>query len=191
MLKLKSETSPLWVRNAVEHLDAVVLDHIHCEKKAAATALGMINRYPGHDFLVTKLVHYAQEELDHFRLLHVHAASRGWKLAHDIADEYVNQLLACARKQEPQRLLDALICAALIEARSCERFDLLVKALPDCEERQIYQELLPMEAAHYTLFLDIARTYFPREEVQTRFDEIASQESVINARQPGIPRMHG
>jgi tRNA 2-(methylsulfanyl)-N6-isopentenyladenosine37 hydroxylase len=191
MLNLKSETSPVWVRNAVEHLDRVVLDHIHCEKKAAATALALITRYPAHDFLVTKLVHYAQEELDHFRLLHLHAASRGWKLMHDTADEYVNQLLAVVRKPEPHRLLDSLLCAALIEARSCERFHLLVNALDDCEERRIYQELLPMEAAHYTLFLDIARSYFPREEGQARLDQISTEESAINQRQPGIPRMHG
>jgi tRNA 2-(methylsulfanyl)-N6-isopentenyladenosine37 hydroxylase len=191
MLNLKSATSPIWVENAVAHLDAIVLDHIHCEKKAAATALSLISRYTDHEFLVLKLVRYAQEELDHFRLLHAHAAWRGWKLTFDSADGYVNQLLKHVRKQEPHRLLDSLICAALIEARSCERFDLLVKALPECEERKIYAELIPMEAAHYTLFLDIARTYFTKDELNTRLEEISIAEKAICDDLPNHWRMHG
>lgn len=191
MLKLKSETSDRWVEVAKQNLDAVLLDHVHCEKKAAATALSLINRYPDKSKLVHAMADLAREEMDHFRRVLAIAESRGGTLVRDHGDGYVNMLLQATRKQEPQRLLDALLCAALIEARSCERFARLAAALPEGEIKSIYDELIPIEAGHFSLFMSLAREYFHREEVNARFEELAHHEAAICVGLPCEPRIHG
>jgi tRNA 2-(methylsulfanyl)-N6-isopentenyladenosine37 hydroxylase len=191
MLRLAADTDPAWVRAAVSRLDAVLLDHMHCEKKAAATALSLINRYPFHAELVDRMVEHAAEELDHFRQVLAICRARGLTLGRDSADPYVNRLLEHARRDEPARLLDALVVAALIEARSCERFQLLAAALPDGPERRLFEELLPTEARHYALFMDLARTYCGADAAAHRLDEYAVIEAAIVRSLPNEPRVHG
>lgn len=191
MLKLKSKSSAEWVRTAVANIDSILLDHVHCEKKAAATAMSLLNRYPDRAFLVERMVALAIEELQHFERVLKLTLSRGLALKRDKPDGYVNALLAAVRKDEPHRLLDTLICASLIEARSAERFKLLSSALPQCAEKELYADLVASEAGHHMLFLRIAKTYFPVKAVVERFEELATLEKDIVASLPNEPRMHG
>jgi tRNA 2-(methylsulfanyl)-N6-isopentenyladenosine37 hydroxylase len=191
MLKLKSKTSAAWVKTAVENLDAILLDHVHCEKKAAATAMALINRYPDRELLVDHMVALAVEELQHFDRVLKRVQARGLTLKRDVPDVYVNKLLTHVRKNEPDRLLDTLICASLIEARSAERFKLLSTALPNSIEKVMYKDLMASEAGHYLLFLSIAKKYFPVKTVNERFEQIAQAEMDIVASLSNEPHMHG
>lgn len=191
MLNLKCASNAEWAAAAVADMDTLLIDHLHAEKKAASTALSLINRYPDRALLVDHMIGHAQEELEHFALVLGHLKQRGVTLRHDVPDAYVNSLLAHARKDEPARLLDALIVAALIEARSCERFQLLVEILPDGPERDLFDGLMPSEARHYAMFLNLAREYFPASDVQARLDAFTDLEADIVRSLPNEPRMHG
>lgn len=169
----------------------ILIDHAHCEKKAASTALSFISRYPGRTALVEKMSALAIEEMEHFCRVHELLLTRGIRLTFDRADEYVNELFSHTRKQEPMKLLDSLLVAALIEARSCERFTLLAQELHDAEIRDLYKDLISSEAGHYMLFLSLAKEYFTEEEVRNRFDELRIFESqCVNLCTP-TARMHG
>lgn len=191
MLNLLSSTRPEWTQMALENLDAILLDHIHCEKKAASTAMSLISRYPGRSGLVEKMCALAIEEMGHFQLVHEIARKRGLELSRDTADEYVQHLLQHVRKQEPEKLLDSLLVAALIEARSCERFVLLADALPPSGIKDLYRSLVQSEAGHYTLFTSLARLYFDAEIVRNRFDELAKIECEYVLHAPLQRRVHG
>ncbi len=191
MLRLKCESNAGWAPAAVADLDTLLIDHVHCEKKAASTALSLINRYPEKTLLVDHMIVHAQEELEHFALVLGYLKERGTGLRRDSADPYVNQLLEHARRNEPQRLLDSLIVAALIEARSCERFQLLVDALPPGDLRDLFDGLMPSEARHFTMFLTLAREYFAAEEVERRLEEYTVIEAGIVRGLRDEPRMHG
>lgn len=191
MLNLKSDSNPAWVRAATDDLDTLLIDHVHCEKKAASTALSLVNRYPDRTLLVDHMIAHAQEELEHFALVMGHVKERGLTLRRDTPDPYVNRLLEHARSAEPGRLLDALLVAALIEARSCERFQLLIDALPDGDLRDLFDGLMPSEARHYAMFMNLAREYYPADEVDARLDELAAAEADIVRELPNEPRMHG
>ncbi len=191
MLNLKGGTNEAWVRAAVDDLETLLSDHVHCEKKAAAAAISFINRYPARTVLVDAMTAHAREELEHFDRVHAVLLARPAVLRHDSPDPYVNQLLAFARKDEPRRQLDALICAALIEARSCERFLLLIEALPDCDERRLFEELMPSEARHYAMFMQLARDTTNTRDADARLDELSQLEAGIVHALPNVARMHG
>ncbi len=191
MLRLKCESNAGWAAAALADLDALLIDHVHCEKKAASTALSLINRYPEKTLLVEQMIAHAQEELEHFALVMACLKERGVALRRDSADSYVNRLLDHARRDEPLRLLDALIVAALIEARSCERFQLLIDALPGGALRDLFDGLMPSEARHFAMFLSLAREYFSPDEVEKRLEEYAVIEADIVRTLPNEPRMHG
>lgn len=191
MLYLKCASNPDWVAAAIADLDTLLIDHLHAEKKAASTALSLINRYPEHAMLVDQMIEHAREELEHFALVLSHLKRRGVALRRDQPDAYVNRLLEHARRGEPARLLDALIVAALIEARSCERFQLLMEALPAGDERDLFESLMPSEARHFAMFLNLAREYFTPDEVVLRLEEFTVIEAEIVRSLPGEPRMHG
>jgi len=191
MLKLQCDSNPGWAPAAVADLDTLLCDHVHCEKKAAVTALSFVNRYPDRTLLVDQMITHAQEELEHFALVMGHLKLRGQTLQRDSADPYVNALLSHTRSEEPGRLLDALIVAALIEARSCERFQLLIDALPEGSLRDLFDGLMPSEARHYAMFMNLAREYYSTAEVDARFTELAAGEAEIVRALPDHPRMHG
>ena len=191
MLNLKCASNPGWAAAAIADLDTLLIDHLHAEKKAATTALSLINRYPERTRLLDEMIAHATEELEHFSLVLAHLRRRGITPRRDTPDAYVNRLLEHARRDEPVRLLDALIVAALIEARSCERFQLLIDILPPGDERDLFIALMPSEARHYAMFLDLAREYFPDAQVRQRLDEFTALEAEIVASLPDEPRMHG
>ncbi len=191
MLCLKVDTQSGWIESAIADLDRVLIDHAHCEKKAALNAYALISRYPERDRLVREMISLAQEETDHFQRVYRFIRGRGAQLARDPGDPYVQELHALIRRNEPGRMLDALLVAALVEARSCERFSILSRAVADKELREFYRELLASEAGHYRTFVDIAKEYFPADMVASRLDTLADAEAEIIFRLTSAPAMHG
>ena len=192
MLRLQSDTSPRWVEHALSHLDLLLIDHAHCEKKAASTAINLIFRYPEHSILLMPLSELAREELEHFELVLGIIRARGDEYRRLKPSAYAGKLMTAVRRAEPHKLLDMLVCCALIEARSCERMKLLSEALidhdPDLSE--LYRSLLASEARHHSLYLDLASNIFDKVEVKSRLQELAQHESeILTAPAPEL-RMH-
>ena len=191
MLCLKVPSQPRWIENAQVDLHKIMVDHAHCEKKAAVNGMALINRYPERDLLVRKMFDLVDEEMEHFRYVYDMIKERGGTLKRDPGDPYAQALHKLIRKNEPERMLDHLLVAALIEARSCERFRILSEHIPDEELATFYASLLASEAGHYRIFCDIAREYYPEEEVRTRLDELADLEAEIVQNLTNEPMMHG
>lgn len=192
MLRLKSCTDPGWVERARAHLDALLVDHAQCEKKAASMALTLMFRYPEHGALLRPLSALAREELEHFEQVLTHIEGRGGRFRKIGAGPYATRLLKIVRTTEPRRMLDTLLCCAVIEARSCERMKLLAEALVDDEPAlaAFYRSLLASEARHHALYVDLADQLFDRDEVRARLDEITAHEAAVIAEMPPLPRMH-
>lgn len=191
MLCLKIPSQPVWVERAVADIDGLLADHAHCEKKAAVNAMSLLNRYPDRELLVREMVSLAREEMEHFAMVYDFLRQRGADLPRDPGDPYVQALHKLVRAHEPARLLDLLLVAALVEARSCERFSMLAKYVPDEELRSFYESLLASEAGHYRAFYDIACEYFPEQEVRQRLDDLCTSEAEIVMELASSATMHG
>jgi tRNA-(ms[2]io[6]A)-hydroxylase len=190
MLKLASATPPGWAAFAAARLDAVLLDHAHCERRAAATALALLSRYPHHGALQAPLAALAREELAHFEEVLGHLARRGIVYRRAQPSPYAGRLHDGVRAHEPERLLDRLLVAALIEARSCERLGLLADAVPDPALAHFYRGLRAAEARHHGVYAELACALVPREAVAVRLDALARHEAEVLARAPVAPRLH-
>ncbi|MCA9656735.1 MAG: tRNA-(ms[2]io[6]A)-hydroxylase [Myxococcales bacterium] len=195
MLHLASETDPAWTRRALENLDAILLDHAHCEKKAASTALSLIFRYPERPALMLPLSRLAREELAHFEEVVGVLRGRGLEFRRQRPSPYASKLMEIVRKQEPLRLLDTLLCCAMIEARSCERMQLLGEALGEVGEAglaKLYRGLLASEARHFNSYVDLARGLglVSEEALRERLAEVAAHEAAVIAEAPPVARMH-
>ncbi|NES87053.1 MAG: tRNA-(ms[2]io[6]A)-hydroxylase [Moorea sp. SIO2B7] len=187
---LKQPTSWGWVEQAIANLDVILLDHSHCERKAAGAALNLMFRYPSQTELVRQLTAIAKEELEHFEQVNQWLERRAIPLAPLNAPPYGKGLKAHIRGQEPERLLDSLLISALIEARSHERLGLLGDYCPEPELAQFYRSLMASEARHYGIYWVLADTYFDREVVVQRLDELAEIESDLLAILHPEPRIH-
>lgn len=187
---LKQPTMMAWVEQAIAHLDTILLDHAQCERKAAGVALNLIFRYPSSPKLVRTLTAIAQEELEHFEQVNQWLERRGVALAPLAPPPYGSGLRALIRRQEPDRMLDSLLVAGLIEARSHERLGLLAAHCPEPELAQFYRGLMASEARHYGVYWTLATTYFDREIVATRLEELAIAESELLATLHPVPRIH-
>jgi len=184
VLNLASETSRAWVDRALAHIDDVLLDHAHCEKKAAGAALRLLFQYPEHRAFQQPLARLAREELEHFaRVLDVLEA-RGVAYGRQKPSAYGGQLHALLRARDPERLLDRLLVGALIEARSCERFRLLARNLGDARLAGFYRELLACEARHHGLYVELAGTIAPAAQVRARLHALALREAQVLASGP-------
>ena len=190
MFCLECPTDPAWVALVSANVEALLADHAYCEKKAAATAMSLIGKYPDDTWLVPQLVALAREELEHFERLYAVLIARGIPLGYVDKDPYVGELLQLVRKQGVEGLVDRLLVSSLIEARSAERFFLLAEHLPDAELRALYQDLSITESRHHTLFVTMARNYMSRDEVRDRLAELAREEAAIVQRLPIAARMH-
>ncbi len=181
MLGLKLPTDPRWVRIAEKNIDEILTDHAYCEQKAASTAISLIVSFPEYPGLVTEMVSLAREELGHFKMVHDRILARGNKLGRDRKDAYVVRLLQFFPKggDRTTQLVHRLLYAALIEARSCERFRLLSEQLEDKELAAFYYQLMVSEASHYTLFLNFARQYGDRKKVDQKWEELLTYEAEI------------
>ena len=181
MLGLKLPTDPRWVNIAEKNIDEILIDHAHCELKAAATANSLIMSFPEYSNLVTEMVSLVKEEMSHFKLVHEKLIARNIKLGQDRKDLYVNKLLKFFPKggSRTTQLVHRLLYAALIEARSCERFRLLSEGIKDQELAKFYRDLMVSEANHYVLFLNFARTFGERKEVDKKWNELLEFEAEI------------
>jgi tRNA-(ms[2]io[6]A)-hydroxylase len=187
---LQQPTSEAWVEQAIAHLDTILLDHSQCERKAAGVALNLIFRYPSSAKLVRSLTAIAQEELEHFEQVNQWLDRRGIALAPLTPPPYGAALRAEVRRQEPHRQLDSLLVAGLIEARSHERLGLLGQHCPEPELAAFFRGLMASEARHYGLYWTLATTYFERNEVNQRLQELAAVESALLATLHPEPRIH-
>jgi tRNA-(ms[2]io[6]A)-hydroxylase len=186
---LRSRTDPRWLAVAAADLDRTLSDHAHCEKKAAASALKLVADHPDRPDLVRALARLAQEEMQHFLAVLAELARRGVALGSDEGDPYAQALLRRVR-HGPHRLLDRLLVAALIEARSCERLALLAEGLDDPRLRELYARLARSEAGHERLFVDLARRSAPAADVDGRLAALAAEEARVVAALPLAPRIH-
>jgi tRNA-(ms[2]io[6]A)-hydroxylase len=190
---LRSETDPSWARIAAEDLASTLADHAHCEKKAAASAIALVNDYPDDAELVRALSRLAEEEIGHFREVFELLTERGATLARDRGDPYARRLLALVRQPAELRKLDRLLVSALIEARSCERFFLLKQELERRGEADLaarFRRLESSEAGHAALFVELASARYGQEQAQVRLDELAHAESEIVRELPLVARIH-
>ena len=173
ILGLKLPTDPRWVDLAGKSLEEILTDHAYCEQKAATSCITLIQHYSDEEKLVNELSPIVTEEWGHFRLVLAELHKRGLKLGKQRKDEYVNQLLAFQTKggHWEDRFLDHLLTMALIEARSCERFKRLSEGLEDRYLKSFYRRFMESEAGHYTLFIELAETYLPKDKVRKRWKE--------------------
>lgn len=196
MLHLASKTDPAWSRFAVAHLDEVLLDHAHCEKKAASTAINLIFRYTDRAELMEPLSALAREELEHFEQVIAQLRRRGVAWSRQFPSAYAAELMKGITREEPGKLVDTLLCCSLIEARSCERMQVLADELrrtaADPELSALYDELLACEARHHTTYVDLARRVgvWDDERVRERLAELSAHEAAVVAALPVEPRLH-
>jgi tRNA-(ms[2]io[6]A)-hydroxylase len=190
MLNLQSATHERWLRQVGEHLDQILIDHAHCEKKAAGTAMNLFFAYVEDQDLCQAMTEIVNEELAHFHLVIDLLNRRGIRFRRQTPSQYGRRLNDLVRKQEPQRAVDRLLVAGLIEARSCERFDLLRKHIQDRELADFYDSLFESEARHHSTYVRLAKHYASDEVVHTRLKELAAEEARIIAEGEDLPRMH-
>jgi len=193
ILGLQLPTDPRWVNLAEKSLEDILTDHAYCEQKAATSCISLIQRYSDKEKLVDDLSPIVTEEWGHFRLVLAELQKRNLKLGRQRKDDYVNELLKFEKKggSEEDRLLDKLLICALIEARSCERFKRLSEGLNDEYLRNFYRRFMESEAGHYTLFIELAETYFDEKKVRSRWKQWLEYESkIMKQLAPRGDRMH-
>jgi tRNA-(ms[2]io[6]A)-hydroxylase len=194
MLGLKLPTDPRWINVAKQNLEEILTDHAYCEQKAASTAISLIIGFPRNSELVSAMTELAQEEMSHFKMVHDLILERGYTLGIERKDEYVLQLLTFFPKggSREAQLTHRLLCTALIEARSCERFRILSEELEDQKLRSFYRKLMISEANHYTLFLKLARKYGPsKETVDQKWQSLLDYEATVIRKLGDKESIHG
>jgi tRNA 2-(methylsulfanyl)-N6-isopentenyladenosine37 hydroxylase len=193
MLRLKLPTDPRWVNIVEKNIAEILTDHAYCEQKAASNAISIIVKFPEYSELVTAMVKLAQEELEHLNMVHDKITARGLVLGKERKDKYVNQLYDFMKKGGARQsmLTERLLFAALIEARSCERFKVLSENISDPELAAFYHELMISEATHYTMFLGFARKYDDPERVDKRWQEFLNFEAGVIAKLGVEETIHG
>jgi tRNA-(ms[2]io[6]A)-hydroxylase len=181
MLGLKLPTDPRWVNIVEKNIEEILTDHAYCEQKATSTAISLIVSFPEYTELVQEMVALVKEEISHFKMVHDIIIEKGWTLGRDRKDDYVIQLLKFFPKggSRTTQLVHRLLYAALIEARSCERFRLLSEELADKTLAKFYGMLMVSEANHYTMFLGFARQYGDRKEVDEKWQHLLDYEADI------------
>jgi tRNA 2-(methylsulfanyl)-N6-isopentenyladenosine37 hydroxylase len=187
---LHSPSSPDWLECVLEHFDQFLLDHAAAEKKAAGMALSMLSHYPNRTRLVTVMSELAVEEMVHFREVVKLIQERQLQLGADEKDPYVNEIRGWIRQGSDLYLLDRLLTGAVIEARGAERFALIGAALPAGPLKNFYRSLARSESRHFELFLELAREYFPAQQIEQRWEELLVAESACVARLPVRAALH-
>ncbi|MFM7243540.1 MAG: tRNA-(ms[2]io[6]A)-hydroxylase [Planctomycetaceae bacterium] len=190
MLSLQSATSPRWLAQVDAALDDVIIDHAHCEKKAAGVAMNLLFSYVDHVDLARAMTEIVNEELEHFRLVLDILERRGVPFRKLKPSSYGQRLHELIRKDEPGRAVDRLLVAGLIEARSCERFSVLADHVADEELATFYRSLFESEARHHATYVRLACDFQPEASVKQRLHELAAAEADILDRGDPFARMH-
>lgn len=190
MLSLQALTHDRWLAQVENRLDLLLIDHAHCEKKAAGVAMNLLFSYVEHPNLTRAMTDIVQEELDHFHQVRAILDRRGIRFYKLSPSAYGARLHELVRKPEPQRAVDRLLIAALIEARSCERFGILRDRLADRELADFYGSLFESEARHHSTYVRLATEFLPEEAVRQRLAELAAAEAQIIEQGEDEARMH-
>ena len=190
MLNLHAPTPPRWLAQVSGNLEELLIDHAHCEKKAAGVAMNLLFAYVDHVELVRAMSGIVQEELSHFHLVLDLLERRGIRFRKIPPSRYAERLHVLVNKLEPMRAVDRLLVAALIEARSCERFGLLRDSLPDAELANFFGSLFESEARHHSTYMRLARLFASEATVDARLAELAVEEARVIAQGDEVPRVH-
>ena len=193
MLGLQLPTDPRWVDIVEKNIEEILVDHAYCDQKAASTAISFIIGFPEKTKLVQAMIDLVAEEMSHFKMVHDLLIERGFVLGRERKDEYVNQLMQFFPKggSREDHLVHKLLYAALIEARSCERFRLLSEKLKNKQLARFYNNLMISEANHYTMFLQFARTYGGRKKTDQKWKSLLAFEGKLIKRFGTKETMHG
>jgi len=192
-MKLRFNTPDSWIEAVLADFDTFLIDHAAAEKKASGMAMSMLSHYPDREGLVKAMTDLAIEELTHFRKVVKILYQRGLQPGADTKDDYVNHFRKSFRKGTEVYLLDRLLVGGIIEARGCERFGLVAQALKQTDDSKMYrfyQDITDSEAKHHTLFVDLAETYFAKDEVQERLDQLLDVEAEIISALPITAMLH-
>jgi len=193
MLGLKLLTDPRWANIAEGNLEEILTDHAWCEQKAATNAITILAYNSEHEDIVTQLTEIAIEEMQHFQMVHNIIKARGYTLGRERRDDYVGELIKFLKKDgsRNQSFIDRLLLAAMIEARSCERFRVLSENIKDEELAKFYRELMISEAGHYTTFLKLAKKYSTDVDVDKRWKQWLDYEGEIITNYGKKETIHG
>jgi tRNA-(ms[2]io[6]A)-hydroxylase len=190
MLSLKSTSSQRWLDQVTANVPELLIDHAHCEKKAAGTAMNLLFAYVENVDLCRAMTEIVQEELAHFHMVLDILAAREIPFRKLIPSSYGRKLNDLVGKQEPRRAIDRLLVAGLIEARSCERFGLLRDSLLDKQLADFFGGLFESEARHHSTYVRLAKSFASEDEVCSRLEELSDAEAAIIAEGDDVPRMH-
>lgn len=190
MLGLRYNTPVAFADKFESNLEEMLLDHAHCEKKAAMCALNLIGRYPDYPELVATMAEIVEEEMAHFREVLEIMGARGFEYRGARASRYAGQLHQHVRPGYEDGFIDRMLVAALIEARSCERFSLLGERLSDEALAEFYRSLFESEARHYATYVKLATRKYDPTQVKARLDELLDIEAAIVAEADPAPRLH-
>jgi tRNA-(ms[2]io[6]A)-hydroxylase len=179
MLDLRAPTPDPWLRIVLGDFDAFLIDHASCERKACATGMSLVVKYPDRAEMLDALIEFSREELEHFQIVYRLCAARGLVMTDDYRDDYVRGLRGRMRTASQWLLLDRLLVAGVVEARGCERLGLVANALADTEMATTYHALTQAEARHHGLFFRLARLYYDEPTVRTRADELLDAEAEL------------
>ena len=195
MLGLKLATDPRWVNIVESNIEEILTDHAWCEQKAATNAIYIIVNNSEKEELVTEMTRIALEEMEHFQMVHNIIKEKGLVFERERKDDYVNELARYMKDHldgsREAGLIERLLFAAMIEARSCERFKVLSENIKDEKLAQFYRDLMESEAGHYTTFIGFARKYAEKIDVEKRWQEWLAFEATVIAKYGKKETVHG
>lgn len=190
MLNLRYDTPKEWLDIVFSDFDAFLLDHASCERKAAATNMSFVVKYPDRTEMLDSIINMAREEMEHFHQVFRIISKRGLILTPDEKDQYVNLMIEKVRSGRDERLLDRLILSGVIEARGCERLAMVTEALEDQALKDFYLELTKCEARHHSQFIKLADYYFDKNTIEKRLDQFLDYEAEAIQKVPFRARLH-
>ena len=196
MLGLKMATDPRWVNIVEKNLEEILIDHAFCEQKAASNSISIIVQYPQYPDLVESMVEICKEEMEHFKMVHDKIKERGFKLGFERKDPYVKDLSSYLKKNKSNssregHFVNQMLFAAMIEARSCERFKILSEELDDKDLRNFYRMLMESEARHYVTFLNFAKKYGGNIDVNAHWEDFLKFEADLMKEYGKSETIHG
>tara|TARA_B100000212_G_scaffold307409_1_gene256533 strand:- start:3 stop:608 length:606 start_codon:yes stop_codon:yes gene_type:complete len=187
---LKTLSSDKWIKLALSNPIEILIDHAHCERKAAGIAIQLMFRYPSEPNLAEVLSPIAREELEHFEKILYFLKDKGIQLRALKPPPYGSELTKNVRKKEPLRMLDSFLVAGIIEARSHERLSILALNSQDSSSKHLYESLLESEARHFGIYWQLAQTKFDKEDTLKRLNELIKKEEEILSNTFILPRIH-
>lgn len=192
MFDLRFATPPAWLDCVFDDFDAFLIDHAACERKASATGMSLVVKYPDRAQMIEPLIEFAREELEHFQIMYRVIAARGLRLSDDYRDAYVNGLRTQMRSKSEHLLLDRLLIAGIVEARGFERLQMVAHALGFelGELKSIYIDLARAESRHHALFFRLARHYYSDSAIAERANQLLDFEAKLVAQLPHRPAVH-